>query len=267
MSRADARRCAITRRRRGARVDASRARVAMSRARVEPSTRAPPSRARDAPTRDAVTRRPRRTVSMRVERRVVARAHGRRAPDDVDAFDAMFRDLERETRSMFERAARETRALEGRRRDALDRRRSATRDAGVGDDWRREERGEKLLPGGGVHRYYVSERVTTYGGAPARGARDGAAVGSSASLLATCLALGVAATYARLGRKFFKGFDRTSYKEDAKFGLTARWPLLYASSRRFRDEFAAATADPPRVDRGAAPVVDVDADADVDVDA
>ena len=152
----------------------------------------------------------------------------------------MFRDLERETRWMFERAARESRALEGRRREALERRRAAPRDAGIGDDWRREERGEKLLPGGGVHRYYVSERVTTYGGAPARGARVGSAVGSSSGFLATCLALGVAATYASLGRKFFKGFDRTSYKEDAKLGLTARWPLLYASSSKFRDEFAAA---------------------------
>jgi len=174
----------------------------------------------------------------------------------------MFRDLERETRWMFERAARESRALEGRRREALERRRAAPRDAGIGDDWRREERGEKLLPGGGVHRYYVSERVTTYGGAPARGARVGSAVGSSSGFLATCLALGVAATYASLGRKFFKGFDRTSYKEDAKLGLTARWPLLYASSSKFRDEFAAATADPPRDDddRGAKKDVDVDVD-------
>ena len=105
---------------------------------------------------------------------------------------------------------------------------------------------------------------TTYGGAPARGARVGSAVGSSSGFLATCLALGVAATlaYASLGRKFFKGFDRTSYKEDAKLGLTAHWPLLYASSSKFRDEFAAATADPPRDDddRGAKKDVDVDVD-------
>ena len=244
-------------------VVSARARSARS-ARIEASTSGATGRARAARARGARIREDsrRETVSTNVERRVVARAYGRRENDGTDSFDAMFRDLERETRWMFERAARESRALEGRRREALERRRAAPRDAGIGDDWRREERGEKLLPGGGVHRYYVSERVTTYGGAPARGARVGSAVGSSSGFLATCLALGVAATYASLGRKFFKGFDRTSYKEDAKLGLTARWPLLYASSSKFRDEFAAATADPPRDDddRGAKKDVDLDVD-------
>ena len=242
-------------------VVSARARRARS-ARIEASTSGATARGLAARARGARIRDRCGTVSTTVERRAVARARGGRESDGTDSFDAMFRDLERETRWMFERAARESRALEGRRREALERRRAAPRDAGIGDDWRREERGEKLLPGGGEHRYYVSERVTTYGGAPARGARVGSAVGSSSGFLATCLALGVAATYASLGRKFFKGFDRTSYKEDAKLGLTARWPLLYASSSRFRDEFAAATADPPRDDddRGAKKDVDVDVD-------
>ena len=80
---------------------------------------------------------------------------------------------------MFETMERETAAA---RRDAEERARARRRDAarldGRGDEYSREESGERMLPGGGVHRYYVSERVTTYGtrrppASAARGAVNG----------------------------------------------------------------------------------------------
>ena len=107
------------------------------------------------------------------------------------------------------------------------------------DDWRREESGERRLPGGGTHTYYVSERVTTYGtprADAARGARLGA-LGSIPSALALGIALGATYTYVAFAKEFVDGFDATTYRAERRNGLALRWPLLYASNEKFRSEF------------------------------
>lgn len=115
-------------------------------------------------------------------------------------------------------------------------RRLAPRDA-----YEREERGEQLLPGGGVHRYYVSERVTTFDGRR-RAVPEDVAYGASPASRFLSLALTVAGltAYAALGNKFAKGFDATTFKSDAKPRIVLAWPFLWVSSAKFRSAFDAA---------------------------
>lgn len=111
-------------------------------------------------------------------------------------------------------------------------RRLAPRDA-----YEREERGEQLLPGGGVHRYYVSERVTTFDGRR-RVPEDVAYRDSPASrFLSLALAVAGLTAYAALGNKFSKGYDATTFKSDAKPRIVLAWPFLWVSSAKFRSAF------------------------------
>jgi len=170
--------------------------------------------------------------------RTRTRARARRG--GVDPFEDAFAALDRETRTMFETMERETAAA---RRDAEERARARRRDAarldGRGDEYSREESGERMLPGGGVHRYYVSERVTTYGTRrpPASAARG------AANAAATLVVVAATAAYATMTRRFLRGYDRTSYKDEVKTSVATRWPLLWAASPKFREEFRRATRD------------------------
>ena len=148
----------------------------------------------------------------------------------------MFETMERESAAARRDAAARARAL---RRDAsrLDRR---------GDEYSREESGERVLPGGGVHRYYVSERVTTYGTPRARPPPPAFAASGFANAAVTLVAVAATAAYATMTRRFLRGYDRTSYKEDVKMSVATRWPLLWAASPKFREEFRRATTEDAR---------------------
>lgn len=169
-----------------------------------------------------------------------------------DPFDELFDEVTRGMEESFDAATRgmgfgrasdyatPTPAARARaRRRSAERienaRRLAPRDA-----YEREERGEQLLPGGGVHRYYVSERVTTFDGR--RRVPEDVAYGASPASRFLSLALTVAAltTYAALGNKFAKGFDATTFKSDAKTRIVLAWPFLWVSSAKFRSAFDAA---------------------------
>jgi len=149
---------------------------------------------------------------------------------------------------MFETMERESAAA---RRDAAARARTLRRDASSrldrrGDEYSREESGERVLPGGGVHRYYVSERVTTYGTPRARPPPPAFAASGFANAAATLVAVAATAAYATMTRRFLRGYDRTSYKEDVKMSVAARWPVLWAASPKFREEFRRATTEDAR---------------------
>lgn len=186
------------------------------------------------------------TVVVRRGDATRASAH-RRDPFD-ELFDEVTRGMEESfdaaTRGMgFGRAsdyATPTPAARARaRRRSAERienaRRLAPRDA-----YEREERGEQLLPGGGVHRYYVSERVTTFDGR--RRVPENVAYGASPASRFLSLTLTVAGltAYAALGNKFAKGFDATTFKSDAKPRIVLAWPFLWVSSAKFRSAFDAA---------------------------
>ena len=51
------------------------------------------------------------------------------------------------------------------------------------------------------------------------------------------------AAYATMTRRFLRGYDRTSYKDEVKTSVATRWPLLWAASPKFREEFRRATRD------------------------
>jgi len=169
-----------------------------------------------------------------------------------DPFDELFDEVTRGMEESFDAATRgmgfgrasdyatPTPAARARaRRRSAERienaRRLAPRDA-----YEREERGEQLLPGGGVHRYYVSERVTTFDGR--RRVPEVVAYGASPASRFLSLALTVAGltAYAALGNKFAKGFDATTFKSDAKTRIVLAWPFLWVSSAKFRSAFDAA---------------------------
>ena len=44
-------------------------------------------------------------------------------------------------------------------------------------------------------------------------------------------------------RRFLRGYDRTSYKDEVKTSVATRWPLLWAASPKFREEFRATRDD------------------------
>lgn len=169
-----------------------------------------------------------------------------------DPFDELFDEVTRGMEESFDAA---TRGLGfGRASDyatptpaarARARRRSAERIENARrlaprDAYEREERGEQLLPGGGVHRYYVSERVTTFDGR--RRVPEEVAYGASPASHFLSLALTVAGftAYAALGNKFAKGYDATTFKPDAKTRFVLAWPFLWVSSAKFRSAFDAA---------------------------
>ena len=224
-------------------------RGASTRARASCSTR-PSSSSRAAGRPRATTGRASSRLEARASRVLVvdaregargrARTRARARRGGVDPFEDPFAALERETRTMFETMERETAAA---RRDAEERARARRRDAarldGRGDEYSREESGERMLPGGGVHRYYVSERVTTYGTRrpPASAARG------AANAAATLVVVAATAAYATMTRRFLCGYDRTSYKDEVKTSVATRWPLLWAASPKFREEFRRATRD------------------------
>ena len=111
-------------------------------------------------------------------------------------------------------------------------------------EYRKETRGENSYSN---VRY--SESVTTYGnssiiaqnhGNSGYGRNRGS--GRSNSLVdiptMTCFALfALAFTYFKEKRIFEKHFDRTTFKRDERTRLANRWPLLYISNEKFRDEF------------------------------
>eukprot|EP00982_Pelagococcus_subviridis_P000897 7281-Pelagococcus_subviridis.AAC.1 len=119
----------------------------------------------------------------------------------------------------------------------------ASRVATPGRTYRREERSERSLPGGGYSKTYYSESVTTFSGPVDVGSM--LPFGGGAGLLFAVAAAAMAAKYARLARAFAAGFAATSYREDigffAKLRLVLFWPALWLTDARgFRSEFARA---------------------------
>ena len=60
---------------------------------------------------------------------------------------------------------------------------------------------------------------------------------------ATLVVVAATAAYATMTRRFLRGYDRTSYKDEVKTSVATRWPLLWAASPKFREEFRRATRD------------------------
>jgi hypothetical protein len=101
--------------------------------------------------------------------------------------------------------------------------------------YRREERSEKQLPGGGYSKFYYSESVTTFGGAP----NVAIVQPFSGGMLWASIAAGlVAGTYVTVVKRFLEGFKRTSYKLSSQLQLALMWPvLLVFGGAEFRGEF------------------------------
>ena len=105
--------------------------------------------------------------------------------------------------------------------------------------YRREERSEKALPGGGYSKYYYSESVTTFGTGPVPLFGNPFAGTSLFGTLALCA--GITAYY-KYTKKFLAGFQRTTYRTGLpKLLMAIAWPALWAmNTRGFRDEFGKA---------------------------
>ena len=190
-------------------------------------------RARGASHRSATT------IIARASNRDYRRAIRERAfdadADDGDFFAGAFRELARFERDVDARLERASRA------------------PAASSSYEREQSGvERASDGSMTHRYYVSERVVTYGGrAPPHASSS--VFGAGGALASACW-LAVGAAWAVATRKFLLGYDATTFKADkaTKIKLAAQWPALYATSGKFRKEFHAAV-DADRADGKAAP--------------
>ena len=162
-------------------------------------------------------------------------------PFASDAFDRTMSDLFRQNQRVMDDSFR---AMEKSIAGADELTRRMEEDAGstIGGPgprtYRREERSEKALPGGGYSKYYYSESVTTFGGpVPIFGNPF-----AGTSLLGTlALCAGIAAYY-KYTKKFLAGFQRTAYRTGLpKLLMAIAWPALWAmNTRGFRDEFGKA---------------------------
>jgi hypothetical protein len=158
-----------------------------------------------------------------------------------DAFDRTMTDLFRQNQRVMDDSFR---AMEKSIAGADELTRRMEEDAGstIGGPgprtYRREERSEKALPGGGYSKYYYSESVTTFGG-PVPFFGNPFAGTSLFGTLALCA--GIAAYY-KYTKKFLAGFQRTTYRTGLpKLLMAIAWPALWAmNTRGFRDEFGKA---------------------------
>ena len=160
-------------------------------------------------------------------------------PLGFDAFDRTMADFYRQNQRMMRDLDESFRSA-----DSLSRRmeeEASTGAFGTPRTYRREERSEKQLPGGGYSKYYYSESVTTFGG-PVHGASFGLFAGGS---LWGALALAAAvAAYVKYTKKFLAGFERTTYRAGARALMAIAWPALWLmNTRGFRAEFATACED------------------------
>lgn len=159
-----------------------------------------------------------------------------------DAFDRTMTDLFRQNQRVMDDSFR---AMEKSFAGADELTRRMEEDAGstIGGPgprtYRREERSEKALPGGGYSKYYYSESVTTFGTGPVPLFGNPFAGTSLFGTLALCA--GIAAYY-KYTKKFLAGFQRTTYRTGLpKLLMAIAWPALWAmNTRGFRDEFGKA---------------------------
>ena len=159
-----------------------------------------------------------------------------------DAFDRTMTDLFRQNQRVMDDSFR---AMEKSIAGADELTRRMEEDAGstIGGPgprtYRREERSEKALPGGGYSKYYYSESVTTFGTGPVPLFGNPFAGTSLFGTLALCA--GITAYY-KYTKKFLAGFQRTTYRTGLpKLLMAIAWPALWAmNTRGFRDEFGKA---------------------------
>jgi len=163
-------------------------------------------------------------------------------PFASDAFDRTMTDLFRQNQRVMDDSFR---AMEKSIAGADELTRRMEEDAGstIGGPgprtYRREERSEKALPGGGYSKYYYSESVTTFGTGPVPFFGSPFVGTSLFGTLALCA--GIAAYY-KYTKKFLAGFQRTTYRTGLpKLLMAIAWPALWAmNTRGFRDEFGKA---------------------------
>lgn len=111
------------------------------------------------------------------------------------------------------------------------------RDIGMMHNWKREWKNETA-----TSRTYVSESVTVIAPGAGRAMVGGKQGGYGWIGLVAALWLAVKTA------RFARGYDKTVFQDSHKWIVVAMWPLLYATSGGFREEFTKATT-PPVVDR------------------
>jgi len=158
-----------------------------------------------------------------------------------DAFDRTMADFYRQNQRMMRDLDDSFRSA-----DSLSRRmeeEASTGTFGTPRTYRREERSEKQLPGGGYSKYYYSESVTTFGG-PVDGASLGLNPFAGGSLWGALALAAAVAAYVRYTKRFLAGFERTTYRAGARALMAIAWPALWLmNTRGFRTEFATAVRD------------------------
>ena len=103
--------------------------------------------------------------------------------------------------------------------------------------YRREERSERQLPGGGYSTSYYSESVVTFGAPPPTFADAARSPHLGASLWVVVAAGAVLGAYVKVARRFADGFERTRYRTVKKLQLVLMWPILWlANVDGFRGE-------------------------------
>ena len=162
-------------------------------------------------------------------------------PLGFDAFDRTMADFYRQNQRMMRDLDDSFRSA-----DSLSRRmeeEASTGAFGTPRTYRREERSEKQLPGGGYSKYYYSESVTTFGG-PVNGASLGLNPFAGGSLWGALALAAAVAAYVRYTKRFLAGFERTTYRAGARALMAIAWPALWLmNTRGFRAEFATAVRD------------------------
>ena len=162
-------------------------------------------------------------------------------PLGFDAFDRTMADFYRQNQRMMRDLDDSFRSA-----DSLSRRmeeEASTGAFGTPRTYRREERSEKQLPGGGYSKYYYSESVTTFGG-PVNGASLGLNPFAGGSLWGALALAAAVAAYVRYTKRFLAGFERTTYRAGARALMAIAWPALWLmNTRGFRTEFATAVRD------------------------
>lgn len=162
-------------------------------------------------------------------------------PLGFDAFDRTMADFYRQNQRMMRDLDESFRSA-----DSLSRRmeeEASTGAFGTPRTYRREERSEKQLPGGGYSKYYYSESVTTFGG-PVHGASFGLNPFAGGSLWGALALAAAVAAYVKYTKKFLAGFERTTYRAGARALMAIAWPALWLmNTRGFRAEFATACRD------------------------
>ena len=109
--------------------------------------------------------------------------------------------------------------------------------------YRREERSERQLPGGGYSTSYYSESVVTFGAPPPTFADAARTPHLGVSLWVVVAAGAVLGAYVKVARRFADGFERTRYRTVKKLQLVLMWPILWlANVDGFREEIRRAVA-------------------------